>query len=126
MANQNVETVTSAADKAKVALAILVAILGVVGFYWLAEQPTVIRVGSVLGGLVLGAIIAYTSNPGQQFFAFSKDSWAEARRVVWPTRKETVQMTMIVFVFVVIMAIFLWIVDQSLQWALAHLIFNRN
>ncbi len=122
MATQNIETVTSAADKAKVALALGAVVLGVVGFYWLAEQPTVVRVGSVLLGLIVGAIIAYTSGPGQRFFAFSKDAWAETRRVVWPSRKETTQMTMIVFVFVVIMAIFLWLVDQSLQWILYDLI----
>ncbi|MGB7297973.1 MAG: preprotein translocase subunit SecE [Burkholderiaceae bacterium] len=118
MANQNIETVTSAADKAKVALAIAAVILGVVGFYILAEQATVIRVGSVLLGMLVGAGIAYTSGPGQRFFAFAKDSWGEARRVVWPSKKETTQMTMIVFVFVVIMAIFLWLVDQGLQWLL--------
>ena len=122
MANQNIETVSSGADKAKVALAIGAVILGVVGFYYLAEQATVIRVGSVLLGILAGVVIGYTSGPGQRFFAFSKDSWSEARRVVWPTKKETTQMTMIVFVFVVIMAIFLWLVDQGLQWILYDLI----
>lgn len=122
MATQQVETVTSAADRIKVALAIGVLIAGVMGFYWLAEQPTVLRVASVLVGMLAAAGIALTSGPGQRFFAFSKDSWAEARRVVWPTRKETTQMTLVVFAFVVIMAIFLWLVDQALNWILYDLL----
>ncbi len=122
MANQNVETVTNMADRLKVLLAIAIVVLGVVGFYVLAEQPTVVRVGSVLAGIVVGGLVGLTSGPGRRFFAFAKDSWAEARRVVWPTRKETTQMTMIVFAFVVVMAIFLWLVDQGLQWILYDLL----
>lgn len=122
MANQNVETVTSLADRAKVALAIAIMVLGVVGFYVLDQQPTVVRVGSVLLGIIAGALVAWTSGPGQRFFAFAKDSWSEAGRVVWPTRKETTQMTLIVFAFVVVMAIFLWLVDQGLQWFLYDLL----
>lgn len=122
MANQNVETVTSFADRAKVVLAIALVVLGVVGFYVLAQQPTVVRVGSVLLGLIVAVLVAWTSGPGRRFFAFAKDSWSEAGRVVWPTRKETTQMTMIVFAFVAVMAVFLWLVDQSLQWILYDLL----
>ncbi|MFK7966098.1 MAG: preprotein translocase subunit SecE [Burkholderiaceae bacterium] len=124
MANQNVETVTSLADRAKVALAIAIVVLGVVGFYVLDQQPTVVRVGSVLLGFIAGALVGWTSGPGQRFFAFAKDSWAEAGRVVWPSRKETTQMTLIVFAFVVVMAIFLWLVDQGLQWILYDLLLD--
>jgi len=60
--------------------------------------------------------------PGQRFFAFAKDAWSETRRVVWPTRKETTQMTLIVFGFVLAMALFLWLVDKSLEWVLYDLI----
>jgi preprotein translocase subunit SecE len=118
MASPNVETVTSAADRLKFALALAVVVAGIAGFYFLEEQPTVVRVGSVLAGLLVGAGVAYLSEPGRRFFAFSRDSWAETRRVVWPTRKETIQMTITVFVFVVVMAIFLWLVDKTLQVAL--------
>ena len=124
MANQNVETVTSLADRAKVALAIAIMVLGVVGFYVLDQQPTVVRVGSVLLGIIAGALVGWTSGPGQRFFAFAKDSWSEAGRVVWPSRKETTQMTLIVFAFVVVMAIFLWLVDQGLQWILYDLLLD--
>ena len=121
MANQNVETVTSAADRAKVMLAIALVIAGLVGFYMLDQLPMIARVGSVLGGLVAGALVGMTSSLGQRFFAFAKDSWAETRRVVWPTRKETTQMTMIVFAFVIAMALFLWVVDKLLEWGLYDL-----
>lgn len=121
MANQNVETVTSTADRAKVMLAIALVVAGLAGFYMLDQLPMIARVGSVLGGLVAGALVGMTSTLGQRFFAFAKDAWAETRRVVWPDRKETTQMTMIVFAFVVAMALFLWVVDKLLEWGLYDL-----
>jgi preprotein translocase subunit SecE len=120
--NTNIETLSSPADKAKIALAVAAVIAGLVGFYMLANQPMIARVGSVLGGLIVGAVIAWFSQPGQQFFAFLKDSWAEAKRVVWPSRKETIQMTLAVFAFVLVMAIFLWVVDKTLEWVLYDLV----
>ncbi|MEN9774073.1 MAG: hypothetical protein RL322_1143 [Pseudomonadota bacterium] len=120
--NQAVETVSSAADRLKIALAIALVILGVVGFYLLAQQPAVVRVLSVLGGLAAGVAVAWFSVPGQRLLAFGRDAWSETRRVVWPTRKETVQMTLTVFVFVVVMAIFLWLVDKTLEWVLYDLL----
>jgi preprotein translocase subunit SecE len=118
MANQNVDTVTSLADRLKFAVALAVVIAGLVGFYALEGRPNVARVGSVLAGLLVGAAIAAWSEPGRRFFAFAHDAWNEVRRVVWPTRKETIQMTTTVFIFVVVMAIFLWLVDKTLQLAL--------
>ena len=118
MANQNVDTVTSWADRAKFTVALAVAIAGLVGFYMLEDQPAIARVDSVLAGLLAGAAIAAWSEPGRRFFGFSRDSWNETRRVVWPTRKETIQMTTTVFVFVVIMALFLSLVYNTLQVAL--------
>jgi preprotein translocase subunit SecE len=122
MSNQNIEDVSSAGDRIKAVLALAVVIAGIVGFYALSQQPMIARVGSVLGGLLVGGAIAWFSGPGQRFFAFAKDSWSETRRVVWPTRKETTQMTLIVFGFVVAMAIFLWAVDKSLEWVLYDLV----
>ena len=122
MSNQTVDTVVSAADRVKVVLALAAVVAGLVGFYLLANQPAIARVASVLVGLAVGAGIAWASGPGQRFFAFSKDAWAEARRVVWPTRKETTQVTLIVFAFVVAMAIFLWLVDKTLEWTLYDLV----
>jgi len=122
MANPNVETITSGADRAKVALAVALVIAGLVGFYALSQQPMIARVGAIIGCLLAGAAVAWTSGPGQRCFAFSKDSWNETRRVVWPDRKETTQVTLIVFAFVVAMAILLWLVDKALEWVLYDLI----
>jgi preprotein translocase subunit SecE len=122
MSTQNAEVVTSPADRVKVALAIVAVVAGVVGYYMLAKQPAIARIGAVLAGLAAGGAIAWTSGPGQRFFAFAKDSWNETRRIVWPTRKETTQVTLIVFAFVVAMALFLWLVDKSLEWVLYDLI----
>jgi preprotein translocase subunit SecE len=122
MANQNVEVVTSGADRLKVVLAVVAVLAGVVGFYLLSGQPAIARIAVFIAGLGVGAAIAWFSGPGQQFFAFAKDSWAETRRVTWPERKETTQVTLIVFAFVLAMALFLWLVDKSLEWVLYDLI----
>jgi len=122
MANSNVETVGTAADKVKVALAIAAVIGGVVGFYLLMQQPMVLRVASVLAGLGVGVAIAWTSEPGQRFFGFAKEALAETRKVVWPSRKETIQTTAVVFGFVLLMALFLWVTDKGIEWVLYDLI----
>jgi preprotein translocase subunit SecE len=103
-------------DKLKFTLAIALVIAGVTGFYVLGEQPLVVRVLSVLAGLALGGVVAWFSAPGRRFGEFVHEAVIETKKVVWPTRKETVQMTGIVFVFVVVMAIFLWLTDKGLEW----------
>jgi len=122
MSNQQVETVSSGADRAKVAAAALAVAAGIVGWYLLAQQPLVLRLASILAGVAAGAAIAWFSGPGQRFLAFSRDAWSETKRVVWPERKETWMVTAYVFAFVVVMALFLWVVDKSLEWALYDLI----
>ena len=122
MATQNVQTVTSAADRLKLVLAVAIVLAGVVGYYLLAQQPTVLRILAILGGLALGGVVAWTSEPGRRFLAFGKESWTETKRVVWPTRKETWTITLYVFLFVVVMALFLWLVDKGLQYALYDLV----
>jgi preprotein translocase subunit SecE len=118
MAQANIETVGSPMDRIKVVVALLAVFAGLAGFYLLAEQATVFRVLSVLAGLGVGAAIAYTSEPGKRFFAFAEDSYKETRKVVWPTRKEAIQTTAVVFAFVAIMAVFLWLTDKSLELVL--------
>ena len=103
-------------DKAKIILAVGCVVVGVWGYYYFADAALVLRVLLVLGGLLAAAGVAYTSAPGKEFLAFAQDSWQEAGRVSWPTRKETLQTTAIVFVFVVIMALFLFSVDSLLAW----------
>lgn len=110
------------ADKLKSTLALALLALGVVGFYLLSEQPLVFRVLSVLAGLLAGIAIGWFTAPGQRFYVFSRESWVETKKVSWPTRKETVQTTGIVFAFVVVMAIVLWLTDKGLEWLLYDLI----
>ena len=102
------------ADKVKLAIAILLVIAGLAGYYLLAEQAAVLRVIIVMAGVAAGVFVAWLTVPGKQFYAFSQESIVESRKVVWPTRKESLQMTGIVFAFVMIMAIILWVVDASL------------
>ena len=103
-------------DKALIALSFVCVVLGVWGYYAFGDLAVVLRVLRVMGGLVAAAGVAWLSAPGKTFFAFAQDSWAEASRVSWPTRKETLQMTAVVFVFVVVMALFLFSVDTLLAW----------
>ena len=122
MATQNVQDVTTAADRLKLALAIAIAVAGVIAYYMLAQQPMVLRILAILGGLALGGVVAWFSEPGRRFLAFGKESWTETKRVVWPTRKETWTITLYVFLFVVAMALFLWLVDKGLEWTLYDLV----
>ena len=103
-------------DKLKIALSVLCVIAGIGGYYYFAESATVLRVLMVLGGLIAAGVVAWTSVPGKEFFVFAQEAWQEAGRVSWPTRKETIQTTAIVFGFVVIMALFLFAVDTTLAW----------
>ena len=110
------------ADKIKFAWAVLLLVAGVAGFYLLAEQAMILRVLAVLAGFGLSAAGAWQTGPGREFFAFSKEATNEAKKVVWPTRKETLQTTGLVFVVVVVMAMFLWLTDKSLEWVLYDLV----
>ncbi|MDN4018428.1 preprotein translocase subunit SecE [Zwartia panacis] len=119
MSNTTIENVTSTADRLKLALAVLVIIAGIVGFSMLESKiPLVGRIAVFIGSLILAAIIAWFSEPGRRTIAFAQDSYNEVRRVVWPTRKETMQMTGIVFAFVAVMGLFLWVLDKLIAWLL--------
>ncbi|MCG2595421.1 preprotein translocase subunit SecE [Ramlibacter sp. XY19] len=122
MATTQVETVTTGADKAKVAAAIALVIAALVGFYLLGKQGQVAQWGALVVGLVAAAGVFFTSEPGKELIAFGRDSAKEVKKVVWPTRKEAIQMTAYVFGFVVIMAIFLWLTDKTLEWVFYDLI----
>ena len=104
------------ADKVKLMFAFLLVAGGIGGFYYLSESATVLRVASVLIGVLLAIVVAWYTDSGKRFFAFSQESVAEARKVVWPSRKETFQTTGVVFLLVITMALFLWVVDASLLW----------
>jgi len=113
------------ADKLKLLAAGLLIAAGIAGFYLLSDMPAVLRVLSVLVGLGAAAGVAWFTEPGRRFFAFSQEAVTEARKVVWPTRKETMQMTGVVILFVIVMALFLWMVDGTLTW-LVHLLMGRS
>ena len=105
-------------DKAKITFAFVCIALGVFGYYYFSESAMVLRILMVLAGLLAAAGVAWLSAPGKEFFAFAQESWQESGRVSWPTRKETVQTTMVVFAFVVVMALFLFAVDSTIAWVL--------
>ena len=110
------------ADKLKFTLARLLLAAGVAGFYLLGDKPMILRVLSVLAGLGAGAAVAWYTAPGQRFFDFSQEAVVETKKVVWPSRKETMQTTGIVFAFVLVMAIVLWLTDKTLEFVLYDLI----
>ncbi len=122
MSNQSVETVSTSNDKIKVALALAFAIAGVVAFYFLSDKQTIVRVAALAAGLAAGVAMAWTSTPGREFLSFAKESVRETKKVVWPSRKEAMQVTAIVFAFVFLMAVFLWVTDKVLEYALYDLI----
>ena len=117
-----VETVSTGADKAKLAAAGVLVVAAVVAFYMLGQQDLWLRIAALLVLMIVAAATFFTSEPGKQLIAYGQDSTREVKKVVWPTRKEALQMTGYVFAFVVVMALFLWLTDKTLEWLLYDLI----
>ena len=111
-----------AADIAKLVAAVALVVLGIAGYYWLADSAMILRLLAVVAGTLAGLAVAWMSAPGREFVAFAGEAVAETKKVVWPTRKETIQTTAAVFAFVVVMAIFLWLTDKTLEWVLYELV----
>ena len=123
MANPpTVETISTGADKAKLAVAVLLVVGGVVAFYALGKQDLWLRVVALIVLFAAAVATFFTSEQGKQLIAYGRDSVKEVRKVVWPTRKEALQMTGYVFAFVFVMALFLWLTDKTLEWLLYDLI----
>jgi len=101
-------------DKIKLGIAALLVAAALWGFYYLGTSPMIARLGVILAGALVATAVAWTSEPGKRFYVYSQEAVAETRKVVWPTRKETLQSTVVVVAFVIVMAIFLWIVDAVL------------
>jgi len=110
----NTETQGSVLDTIKLAVALLVLLAGIVGFYYFADQPLLYKVLGVLAAVAVAVGISMTTYKGKTLVSFLGLSRTEVRKMVWPTRAETMQTTLIVFIFVVILAIFLWFVDMLL------------
>jgi preprotein translocase subunit SecE len=103
-------------DALKLVLAAAALVGGVVAYYWFENEPQVLRVLMVLGGLIAGLVLLYWSAPGKELWTYVQSSRVELRKMVWPTRQETWRTTLVVFVFVLALAVFFWIVDMGLAW----------
>lgn len=119
-----VETVTTSADKAKLGAAAFLVVAGVVAFYLLGKQDLWLRVIALLALMAGGVAAFFTSSSGKELIAFGQDSYKEMGKVVWPTVQEARQMTLYVFAFVVVMALFLWATDKTLEWLLYGVILD--
>lgn len=122
MATSQVETVGSGADKAKLAAAVVLLLAGLVAFYLLGKQGALLQWVALLAGFAAAVVVFFSAEAGRQLLAFGRDAWREVGKVVWPARKEAVQMTAYVFGFVVLMALFLWFTDKTLEWVFYDLI----
>ena len=122
MATSDIHTVSTSADKARLAAAGLLVVGGVAAFYLLGQQSLWLRVIALLALIAAAVGVFFTSAQGKELISFGQDSLKEMRKVVWPTRPEATQMTLYVFAFVVVMALFLWLTDKGLEWVLYDLI----
>jgi len=97
-------------------IALSLILISLIGYYGLATQSMIIRLSVLIGGIGIAIALVAITPSGKRFIAYAKDSFNEVKKVVWPSRKETTQMTLIVFAFVVVMAIFLWSADKIIEW----------
>ncbi|GLU35816.1 preprotein translocase subunit SecE [Trinickia caryophylli] len=118
MANPSVEAVDTSSDKLMLIAGVLLVLAGFVAFFWLSGQQWYVRGAALAVGVAAGVVVGLFSSPGKGFIAFAKESYKEVRKVVWPTRKEATQTTLVVFGFVLVMAVFLWVSDKSIEWAI--------
>jgi len=110
------------ADKIKLVVAALLLVAGIAGFYYFGDSAMIVRLAAIAAGAGAGVAVAWFTAPGQQFLAFAGDAATEVKKVVWPSRKESLQTAGIVFAFVVVMAAFLWVSDKTLEFLLYDLI----
>jgi len=122
MATTQVQTVSTVADKAKLAVAAGLVVAALAAFYLFGRQGQLIQWGALLLGLALATGVFFTSEQGKALYAFGHDAWREVKKVVWPSRKEAIQMTAYVFGFALLMALFLWLTDKTLEWLFYDLI----
>ena len=122
MSTTQVQTVGSGAEKAKLGLAALLLLGALAAFYILSKQGALAQWAGLLLGLLAALGVFFWAQTGRELLAFGRDAWREVRKVVWPARKEAIQMTAYVFGFVVLMALFLWMTDKTLEWFFYDLI----
>jgi preprotein translocase subunit SecE len=116
--NANTETSgASALDMVKTVVAVALLLGGIVGYYYFEDASIVLRAAGVVFGIALGIAVFATTGRGRELWSFIQSSRIELRKVVWPTRPETLQTTVAVIVFTIIMGLFFWILDKGLLWA---------
>ncbi len=111
----------SVVDKAKLLGAVFIIAAGVAAFYTMDASLQLVRVGVLVASIIVAAGVALTSTPGQDAWEFAKSARGEFRKIVWPTRRDTVQSTLIVIVLVVIIGLFLWLLDTISFWVIYDL-----
>jgi preprotein translocase subunit SecE len=109
-------------DHLKLLVALLIVFIGIAGFYYFGDQSELVRVLGVLVAAGLAVAVVLQTEPGRNAREFARGSLRELRQVVWPTRKETTQVTLVVVALVIVVALFLWIVDLGLQKAVTLLV----
>ncbi len=119
--NSNVETTSMKLDTLKLGLALLIALAALVGFYFYADQSLLYRVVGLLAAAGISVAIALQTEKGRHIWGYFHDAQIEVRKVVWPTRQETIQTTLIVIIMVVLVAIILWLLDMFLGWSIGLL-----
>ena len=122
MATSQVETINTNADKAKLGFSAVLVVGALAAFYLLSKQGQIAQWAALIVGVAAAVAVFLSSEPGKQLVGFGRDAWREVKKVVWPTRKEATQMTLYVFGFVVLMALFLWLTDKTLEWVFYDLI----
>lgn len=120
--NTKVVTETSSLDTVKLGIALAMLLGGVVAFQYYAEAPRLVRVGGMILNIILAMLLASQTEKGRMVVGFVRDAQIEVRKVVWPTRQETVQTTIVVMIVVVIFAFLLWMLDIFLGWAMQSVI----
>lgn len=120
--NTKVVAETNSLDTVKLAVALAMLLAGVVAFQYYADAPRLMRVGGIILDIILAAVLASQTDKGRMVIGFARDAQIEVRKVVWPTRQETVQTTIVVMIVVVVFAFLLWVLDIFLGWAMQSVI----
>lgn len=124
--SSRVETVSNSGDKAKVILAVVALVAGIFAYSFFTDYSIYARLGVFLVGLAVAIALLAISDTGKRMLGFATGSYAELKRVVWPTRKETTRTTGIVFAFASVMAVLLWIIDKLITWVVYGVVLGWN
>ena len=108
-------------DTAKLALAVVILVAGLVGYYYFADSSVLLRALGVIAALALAVVVAMSSAQGQVLWKFIQGSRVELRKVVWPTREETIQTTLVVLLFALIGGVFFWLLDWFLLFVTSRI-----